>query len=140
MTTIQCSLHFLCLIILLLASGSIVLSKITFTEKPFSLVTSCYNQDAEARARDWQLILEQQENQLANAQLYEINGFFNRIGFVDEKQQLPVTQRHDLISTYSFNSDGLWHAKSQGQFTRLQSKNNNNLWLDLTERMKQGYQ
>jgi predicted transglutaminase-like cysteine proteinase len=218
-TTKQCSLHFLCLIILLLTSGNLALSEITFTEKLFNLVKSRYNQDAEARVRDWQLILEQQKNQPANAQLFEINRFFNRIDFVDDKQHwgkndywatpieflatnagdcedftiakyfslievgmpskklrlmyvtatrprqahmvlayyetptsvplvldninkriLPATQRHDLIPIYSFNGDGLWHAKSQGQGRRLQSKNNNSLWQDLTERMKQGYQ
>jgi hypothetical protein len=49
---------------------------------------------------------------------------------------LPATQRRDLIPIYSFNGDGLWHAKSQGQGRRLQSKNNNSLWQDLTKRMK----
>lgn len=55
------------------------------------------------------------------------------------KRILPATQRRDLIPIYSFNGDGLWHAKSQGQGRRLQSKNNNSLWKNLTERMKQGY-
>jgi predicted transglutaminase-like cysteine proteinase len=56
------------------------------------------------------------------------------------KRILPATQRRDLIPIYSFNGDGLWQAKSQGQGRQLQSKNNNSLWQDLTERMKQGYQ
>lgn len=55
------------------------------------------------------------------------------------KRILPATQRRDLIPIYSFNGDGLWQAKSQGQGRRLQSKNNNSLWQELTERMKQGY-
>jgi hypothetical protein len=52
---------------------------------------------------------------------------------------LPATQRRDLIPIYSFNGDGLWRAKSKGQGRQLQAKNNNSLWQDLTERMKQGY-
>ncbi len=55
------------------------------------------------------------------------------------KRILPATQRRDLIPIYSFNGDGLWQAKSQGQGRRLQSTNNNSLWQELTERMKQGY-
>lgn len=55
------------------------------------------------------------------------------------KRILPATQRRDLIPIYSFNGDGLWHAKSQGQGRRLQSKNNNSLWDDLTQRMNQGF-
>lgn len=55
------------------------------------------------------------------------------------KRILPATQRRDLIPIYSFNGDGLWQAKSQGQGRRLQAKNNNSLWQELTERMKQGY-
>lgn len=55
------------------------------------------------------------------------------------KRILPATQRRDLIPIYSFNGDGLWQAKSQGQGRRLQSENNNSLWQELTERMKQGY-
>jgi len=171
-----------------------------------------------ARVRAWQLILEQQKNQSVDNQLYEINSFFNKIDFVDDKQHwskndywatpieflatnggdcedftiakyfslielgvaseklrlmyvtatrprqahmvlayyetpksvplvldninkriLPATQRRDLIPIYSFNGDGLWRAKSKGQGRQLQAKNNNSLWQDLTERMKQGY-
>ncbi|MFT5899667.1 MAG: putative transglutaminase-like cysteine proteinase [Glaciecola sp.] len=55
------------------------------------------------------------------------------------KRILPATQRRDLIPIYSFNGDGLWHAKSQGQGRRLQSGNNNSLFVDLTKRMKQGF-
>lgn len=218
MTTKKYSLHFLCLIILLFLSGSFAVSEITFTEKLFNLVKTRYNQDAVARVRAWQLILEQQKNQSVDNQLYEINSFFNKIDFVDDKQHwskndywatpieflatnggdcedftiakyfslielgvaseklrlmyvtatrprqahmvlayyetpksvplvldninkriLPATQRRDLIPIYSFNGDGLWRAKSKGQGRQLQAKNNNSLWQDLTERMKQGY-
>jgi predicted transglutaminase-like cysteine proteinase len=217
-TTKKYSLHFLCLIILLFLSGSFAVSEITFTEKLFNLVKTRYNQDAVARVRAWQLILEQQKNQSVDNQLYEINSFFNKIDFVDDKQHwskndywatpieflatnggdcedftiakyfslielgvaseklrlmyvtatrprqahmvlayyetpksvplvldninkriLPATQRRDLIPIYSFNGDGLWRAKSKGQGRQLQAKNNNSLWQDLTERMKQGY-
>jgi predicted transglutaminase-like cysteine proteinase len=193
-------------------------SEITFSEKFFNLVKTRYNQDAVARVRAWQLMLEQQKNQSVDSQLYEINRFFNKIDFVDDKQHwgkndywatpieflatnggdcedftiakyfslielgvaseklrlmyvtatrprqahmvlayyetpksvplvldninkriLPATQRRDLIPIYSFNGDGLWRAKSKGQGRQLQAKNNNSLWQDLTERMKQEY-
>lgn len=218
MTTKKYSLHFFCLIILLFLSGSFAVSEITFSEKFFNLVKTRYNQDAVARVRAWQLMLEQQKNQPVDSQLYEINRFFNKIDFVDDKQHwgkndywatpieflatnggdcedftiakyfslielgvaseklrlmyvtatrprqahmvlayyetpksvplvldninrriLPATQRRDLIPIYSFNGDGLWRAKSKGQGRQLQAKNNNSLWQDLTERMKQGY-
>jgi predicted transglutaminase-like cysteine proteinase len=193
-------------------------SEITFSEKFFNLVKTRYNQDAVARVRAWQLMLEQQKNQSVDSQLYEINRFFNKIDFVDDNQHwgkndywatpieflatnggdcedftiakyfslielgvaseklrlmyvtatrprqahmvlayyetpksvplvldninkriLPATQRRDLIPIYSFNGDGLWRAKSKGQGRQLQAKNNNSLWQDLTERMKQEY-
>jgi predicted transglutaminase-like cysteine proteinase len=217
-TTKKYSLHFFCLIILLFLSGSFAVSEITFSEKFFNLVKTRYNQDAVARVRAWQLVLEQQKNQSVDSQLYEINRFFNKIDFVDDMQHwgkndywatpveflatnggdcedftiakyfslielgvaseklrlmyvtatrprqahmvlayyetpksvplvldninrriLPATQRRDLIPIYSFNGDGLWRAKSKGQGRQLQAKNNNSLWQDLTERMKQGY-
>lgn len=194
------------------------MSEITFSEKFFNLVKTRYNQDAVARVRAWQLMLEQQKNQSVDSQLYEINRFFNKIDFVDDNQHwgkndywatpieflatnggdcedftiakyfslielgvaseklrlmyvtatrprqahmvlayyetpksvplvldninkriLPATQRRDLIPIYSFNGDGLWRAKSKGQGRQLQAKNNNSLWQDLTERMKQEY-
>lgn len=218
MTTKKYSLHFFCLIILLFLSGSFAVSEITFSEKFFNLVKTRYNQDAVAKVRAWQLMLEQQKNQPVDSQLYDINRFFNKIDFVDDKQHwgkndywatpieflatnggdcedftiakyfslielgvaseklrlmyvtatrprqahmvlayyetpksvplvldninrriLPATQRRDLIPIYSFNGDGLWRAKSKGQGRQLQAKNNNSLWQDLTERMKQGY-
>jgi predicted transglutaminase-like cysteine proteinase len=217
-TTKKYSLHFFCLIILLFLSGSFAVSEITFSEKFFNLVKTRYNQDAVARVRAWQLMLEQQKNQPVDSKLYEINRFFNKIDFVEDKQHwgkndywatpieflatnggdcedftiakyfslielgvageklrlmyvtatrprqahmvlayyetpksvplvldninkriLPATQRRDLIPIYSFNGDGLWRAKSKGQGRQLQAKNNNSLWQDLTERMKQGY-
>jgi predicted transglutaminase-like cysteine proteinase len=217
-TTKKYSLHFFCFIILLFLSGSFAVSEITFSEKFFNLVKTRYNQDAVARVRAWQLVLEQQKNQSVDSQLYEINRFFNKIDFVDDMQHwgkndywatpveflatnggdcedftiakyfslielgvaseklrlmyvtatrprqahmvlayyetpksvplvldninrriLPATQRRDLIPIYSFNGDGLWRAKSKGQGRQLQAKNNNSLWQDLTERMKQGY-
>lgn len=195
--------------------GSFALSEISFTEKLFQSINIQYDQEAEARVRDWQSLLEQQKDKPVDDQLYEINRFFNNVDFVDDKAHwgkndywatpieflasnagdcedftiakyfslialgvsekklrlmyvtatrprqahmvlayyetpksvplvldninrriLPATQRRDLIPIYSFNGDGLWHAKSQGQGRRLQSKNNNSLWQDLTKRMK----
>lgn len=49
---------------------------------------------------------------------------------------LPATKRRDLIPVYSFNGEGLWLAKSQGKGRKMKN-NNNSLWIDLNERMKE---
>ena len=55
------------------------------------------------------------------------------------KRIMPANQRRDLLPIYSFNGDGLWLAKSQGRGRQVQSGGNNSLWVELNERMKQGY-
>ncbi|GBL04860.1 transglutaminase-like cysteine peptidase [Glaciecola sp. KUL10] len=55
------------------------------------------------------------------------------------KRILPANLRRDLIPIYSFNGDGLWLAKSQGRGRQVQSGGNNSLWVDLNERMKNGF-
>ena len=56
------------------------------------------------------------------------------------KRILPASSRRDLRPIYSFNGDGLWLAKSQGNGRKVQSANNNALWADLNKRMQQGSQ
>ena len=51
---------------------------------------------------------------------------------------LPANQRADLAPVYSFNGDGLWMAKAQGQGKKLRSGGNNSLWDDLNKRIEQG--
>lgn len=55
------------------------------------------------------------------------------------KRILPASQRRDLIPVYSFNGQGLWLAKAQGRGRQMQSGNNNKLWADVNERMKNGF-
>lgn len=55
------------------------------------------------------------------------------------KRIFPASQRRDLIPVYSFNGEGLWLAKAQGRGRQMQSGNNNKLWLDLINRMKEGF-
>lgn len=50
---------------------------------------------------------------------------------------LPANQRRDLQPVYSFNGDGLWLAKEQGQGKQVQKGGNNGLWEDLNKRMMQ---
>jgi predicted transglutaminase-like cysteine proteinase len=52
---------------------------------------------------------------------------------------LPASKRRDLLPVYSFNGEGLWIAKAQGQGRQVQSGGNNNLWQDLTKRIEQGF-
>lgn len=47
---------------------------------------------------------------------------------------LPATKRQDLVPVYSFNGDGLWKAKQQGD-TRLGSADDIVMWRELRERM-----
>jgi predicted transglutaminase-like cysteine proteinase len=198
--------------------SNIALANITFTEELFRRIQTRYNNAAEQRIRDWHILLNSQKNTSVSDQLYEVNRFFNRVDFVDDKTHwgkddywatpieflatnagdcedftiakyfslielgvsadklrlmyvtatrprqahmvlayyespkaiplvldninkriLPATQRRDLIPIYSFNGGGLWHAKSQGQGRRLQSGNTNSLWIDLTQRVNQGF-
>ena len=51
---------------------------------------------------------------------------------------LPASKRRDLIPIYSFNGEGLWLAKAQGRGRQMQSGNNNKLWRDVNNRMKEG--
>ena len=50
---------------------------------------------------------------------------------------LPANKRRDLQPVYSFNGDGLWLAKEQGQGKQVQKGGNNSLWDDLNKRMMQ---
>ncbi|MGO4891720.1 transglutaminase-like cysteine peptidase [Flavobacterium sp. W21_SRS_FM6] len=50
---------------------------------------------------------------------------------------LPANKRRDLQPVYSFNGDGLWLAKEQGQGKQVQKGGNNGLWEDLNKRMMQ---
>lgn len=47
---------------------------------------------------------------------------------------LPATKRKDLVPVYSFNGDGLWKAKQQGD-TRLGSADDIVMWRELRDRM-----
>lgn len=56
------------------------------------------------------------------------------------KRILLASQRGDLIPIYSFNGNGLWTARSQGQGPKMQSKSNNSLWNELNKRMQRDYE
>lgn len=49
---------------------------------------------------------------------------------------VPASQRKDLQPVYSFNAEGLWQAKQQGQETRLGTGNDVLMWKTLIQRMK----
>ncbi len=53
------------------------------------------------------------------------------------KRILPASKRRDLIPVYSFNGDGLWLAKNQGQGRQMKKLNNNRLWTELHSRMNE---
>jgi predicted transglutaminase-like cysteine proteinase len=46
----------------------------------------------------------------------------------------PATERKDLVPVYSFNGDGLWQAKQQGD-TRMGSADDIVMWRELRDRM-----
>lgn len=48
---------------------------------------------------------------------------------------LPASQRKDLQPVYSFNAEGLWQARQQGQETRLGTGNDVLMWKKLIQRM-----
>ncbi|MCG8667857.1 MAG: transglutaminase-like cysteine peptidase [Pseudomonadales bacterium] len=47
---------------------------------------------------------------------------------------LPANERRDLVPVYSFNGDGLWKAKQQGD-TRLGNADDIVMWRELRDRM-----
>lgn len=50
---------------------------------------------------------------------------------------VPANERGDLVPVYSFNGDGLWKAKQQGD-TRLGSADDIVMWRELRDRMASG--
>jgi predicted transglutaminase-like cysteine proteinase len=48
---------------------------------------------------------------------------------------LPASQRKDLQPVYSFNAEGLWQARQQGQETRLGTGSDVLMWKTLIQRM-----
>lgn len=50
---------------------------------------------------------------------------------------LSANRRRDLQPVYSFNGDGLWLAREQGQGRQVQNGGTNRLWEDLNKRMMQ---
>ncbi len=48
---------------------------------------------------------------------------------------LPASQRKDLQPVYSFNAEGLWQARQQGEETRLGTGNDVLMWKKLIQRM-----
>ena len=55
------------------------------------------------------------------------------------KRILPASQRRDLIPLYSFNGEGLWLAREQGQGRKIHQHSNNKLWDDLHERLHEKF-
>lgn len=49
---------------------------------------------------------------------------------------LPASSRKDLLPVYSFNGEGLWQARSQGQDVRLGRGEDVLMWKTLIERIK----
>ena len=51
---------------------------------------------------------------------------------------LPASMRTDLEPVYSFNAEGLWHARTRGEDTRLGDADDISMWRDLTVRLGLG--
>jgi len=51
---------------------------------------------------------------------------------------LPASYRKDLQPIYSFNGDGLWAAKAQGQGRKIRNKGGHSSWESLMNRIERG--
>jgi predicted transglutaminase-like cysteine proteinase len=60
------------------------LSNIEFNEKLFAYVYKEFGSKAETAVRDWQELIDDNNNSSTAVQLYEVNRFFNRLEFVDD--------------------------------------------------------
>jgi predicted transglutaminase-like cysteine proteinase len=72
---------FLTIIVILKANA---LSTIQFSPAFLQLVQSQYGNDAEERVREWQKIIQVNQDEDVDEQLYNVNRFFNDVEFVDD--------------------------------------------------------
>lgn len=86
----------LLIIIVILALNFSALSNIIFSEQMFISVRQQYGSDAEERVRDWQQVLDDNEDADVDEQLYEINNFFNELEFLDD---IDHWQQNDYWAT-----------------------------------------
>lgn len=86
----------LLIIIVILALNVSALSNIIFSEQMFISVRQQYGSDAEERVRDWQQVLDENEDADVDEQLYEINNFFNELEFLDD---IDHWQQNDYWAT-----------------------------------------
>jgi predicted transglutaminase-like cysteine proteinase len=209
---------YLVLLVILFFSSAVIKASgpIVFTQALFDTIRANYGDSAQKRVQDWQEVIQDNQDESINEQLYNVNRFFNQVEFVDDikhwqkadywatpveflstnggdcedfsiakyfslramgvpaeklrlmyvkalrynmahmvlayyetpksiplvldnlnKDILPANKRRDLRPVYSFNGEGLWMAKEQGQGKQVQKGGNNNLWEDLNKRMIQ---
>lgn len=77
-------INFLILLFVLLVLSISAVSNVIFNEQLFSAVREQYGEDAEQRVRDWQQVIDENQNSDVDEKLYEINNFFNELEFLDD--------------------------------------------------------
>lgn len=75
-----------CCFVLFAFQHPLLYSQIEFNGDLLSRINEQYGQDAYKRIIKWQILLEDQQNKPIDVQLNEINNFFNRLDFIDDKK------------------------------------------------------
>lgn len=71
-------------VFILLAIQFASYSNIQFSAEVFQRVRAEYGDDAESRVRQWQQVIQNNQDQDLDEQLYNVNRFFNEVEFVDD--------------------------------------------------------
>ena len=75
-----------CCLALLAFQHSPLQSKIEITDDILTQIDEKYGRNAYQRVTQWQSLLDNQQNKPVDEQLKEINDFFNRLDFIDDKK------------------------------------------------------
>jgi predicted transglutaminase-like cysteine proteinase len=77
---------YLVLLVILFFSSAIIKANgpIVFTQALFDRVRASYGESAQKRVQDWQEVIQDNEDESLDEQLYNVNRFFNQVEFVDD--------------------------------------------------------
>ena len=79
------TVYLVLLVILFFSSGFIKASgPIVFTQALFDTIRATYGDSAQQRVKDWQEVIQDNQDKALDEQLYNVNRFFNQVAFVDD--------------------------------------------------------
>jgi predicted transglutaminase-like cysteine proteinase len=77
---------YLVLFVILFFSSAVIKASgpIVFTQALFDAIRANYGDSAQKRVQDWQEVIQDNQDESINEQLYSVNRFFNQVEFVDD--------------------------------------------------------